>query len=270
MTTKDVNNPEAPQETPVDAESAVEDAFKDTGQVEGQGEKTDSQKTEQPDEGSEAGDSEVKLPDDPKELRKAFTQKTQEFAQKEKSWAKEVEELKQWRTLSQDPDFRTFAKSKMEAEKGTEKEDTGLTLDAMDDKQKEFYKVVQPYIQMALKPQSERIASLENQNKVLNQEKLMAQTGAWLEANPDAKGRESELAGIIEAHKVSLPIAWKILTSDSAEAKAKQKVAKELDLKKEGNLLKPGDKRTAQPVERKGKMTPGQAVEDAISTVGGL
>jgi len=253
MAEKEVNNPEVAP--------AIED-----GQVEtdpnlegGQGgEGTDSQITEQPDEGSEAGSGEEDkgLPDDPKELRKLMTQKTQQYAEEKKEWEKNTAELENWRKLKADKDFLEFVKKKTE---GGKKEVTVDDLKQMAPEQQVRYFIDQAKSELKGEFEAKYDPVISDvQTKAAN-----AVIAEFFSKNPTAESHRAEIAKVMKTYPgIPMDAAWKIINSDNAPAEATKKALADLELKKKANLEMPGNQPSS--LKRPKKVSPEQAVDLAF------
>ena len=270
------NNLEAPEAPVID------------GQGEGQGKET-GEVTEAPviDEGGQGeGEDGKGMPDDPKLLRAKMTQATQESAEIKKQFdeykARSAETQKQFdeykarvEKILSNPKLRQILETEQEVNK-----QPSLKYADMSDEQKNAYNTLKPFISLMLEEMGimPKLAQIENfamtnaQKETLREQNLMIE--GFYSKHPEAKTDPTvnkAIADIINnglanGELISLDNAWKIYTSDSAEAKAKQKVLEENKLKKEAALPKPSGA-TPAPIPT-GKMSRRRAVEEALKTVG--
>jgi len=256
------NNLEAPEAPVID------------GQGEGQGKET-GEVTEAPviDEGGQGeGEDGKGMPDDPKLLRAKMTQATQESAEIKKQFDEYKARVEK---ILSNPKLRQILETEQEVNK-----QPSLKYADMSDEQKNAYNTLKPFISLMLEEMGimPKLAQIENfamtnaQKEALREQNLMIE--GFYSKHPEAKTDPTvnkAIADIINnglanGELISLDNAWKIYTSDSAEAKAKQKVLEENKLKKEAALPKPSGA-TPAPIPT-GKMSRRRAVEEALKTVG--
>jgi hypothetical protein len=250
-------------------------------EITGQGEETgeeEAEELEQPDETAQ-DDSEGEskgIPDDPKLLRKKLTQETQEFREKERAFEDYKSKMDK---LIAHPKFKSIydeVTGTPPQQSQPQAQEPELDLAAMNDQQKEVYKAVKPYIRAALKelgitPKLEQIEKFTMTSA--EREKIAAAETAYAKfeaAHPEIKSPEvnKAVADIITSRlnagiRIPLEDAWSIYKSVNAEKNAKNKITKEMQYKKEADLLKPTGETPPTPITNK-KVSAKQAVEMAL------
>jgi hypothetical protein len=247
------------------------------GQGEGTGEVTETEQPEaQAQDEVESGEEGKGTPDDPKLLRAKMTQATQRAADAEKKYE---ELLSRSEKLLSHPKVRQ-ALEEIRGEGVQPAGQPSLKYADMTDEQKSAYNTLKPFLSLFLEEMgvTPKLAQFENfamtsvQREAENEHNRII--SEFYAKHPEARDNpqvNKAIADIINnglarGEIISPENAWKIYTSDSAEANAKQKVLEENRLKKEAAMPKPSGA-TPAPIQ-KGKMSPRQAVEEALKTVG--
>lgn len=248
------------------------------GQGEGTGEVTETEQPEvQAQDEVEETEEGKGMPDDPKLLRVKMTQATQRAADAEKKYE---ELLSRSEKLLSHPKIRQALEEVRGEGAQQPAGQPSLKYADMTDEQKNAYNTLKPFINLFLEEMgvTPKLAQFENFAKTSAQREAENEQNRVISEfytkhpeardNPQVNKAVADIInnGLARGEIISPENAWKIYTSDSAEANAKQKVLEENKLKKEAAMPKPSGA-TPAPIQ-KGKMSPRQAVEEALKTVG--
>jgi hypothetical protein len=211
--------------------------------------------------------ADAQIPEDEKSLKSLYTKATQKLSEYEK-------QAEAWEQLRQDPDFAKFIETKTKAQPQQAQEPQALQpltqeqIDSMtpDQIMRHVVEMAKQELRSEYDPVIQRVSQRE---ETANREAAQATIKEFFGKFPQAEKFRGELAAIIKVQQVPLDKAWEQLSNKLKDYSdtSKQEVYKEMDVKRDANLLMPGDTTKVTPATKE-KMSAKDAVLKAMGEAG--